>query len=182
MKARKQQMSSTPGSPAFRPDSFKNRFTPTARPISRNKNEESATTTSTRKDSENGNEKVSETNGNVKTSSHVDKVNLIRPRKPSSSQPTPSPRPDSSQQKTSYLSSMFSTKNNDNAANGNKEENDNLEKIGRLKSRKQVPGEGPKSPIKTAHPRVPRKSSTDDEAASPRSPARSSPRKSSAVR
>ena len=31
MKARKQQMSSTPGSPMFRPDSFKNRFTPTAR-------------------------------------------------------------------------------------------------------------------------------------------------------
>lgn len=174
MKALKQQMASTPGSPTFRPDSFKNRFTPTAKPILRSNKLDDIPSTPKR-ESENG-DKLS----------HLEKVNLIRSRKPivaTSTSSTPSPRPDSSH-KSGYLSSMFSSSRNENGQD--KDEKDSDDK--KIKPRKPPsPVEGPpKSPIKTAHPRVPRKSSTEDDPAGSRPQAghssRSSPRKSSAVR
>lgn len=175
MKALKQQMASTPGSPSFRPDSFKNRFTPTAKPILRSNKLDEMPTTPKRESGDNG-EKLS----------HLEKVNLIRSRKPivsTSTSSTPSPRPESSH-KSGYLSSMFSSTRNENGQD--KAEKDADDK--KVKPRKPPsPVDGPpKSPVKTAHPRVPRKSSTEEDPAGSRTQAghssRSSPRKSSAVR
>jgi len=118
--------------------------------------------------------------------SHLEKVNLIRSRKPivsTSTSSTPSPRPDSSH-KSGYLSSMFSSSRNENGQDRDEKDSDDK----KIKPRKPSPVEGPpKSPTKTAHPRIPRKSSTEEDPAGSRTQAghsssRSSPRKSSAVR
>ena len=99
-----------------------------------------------------------------------------------------SPRPGSSSKSSGYLSSMFtSSKNTDNNGqemqNMGKGENENVDKIKVRKSPSASIGpDGPKSPTKTISARIPRKSSTEDESSPSRSPARSSPRKTSAVR